>query len=101
MSQRFEGWDFDGTICHAPKGFSLRLYRIIESFFPFITVILPVRKKPKNPEILIITASQNKVGVMAWLRLHRVKYHSILFVRNFQEKKYFIDKLCNCYIEIE
>ncbi len=101
MVQKYEGWDFDGTMCYSPKGRSLRLYRAIERFFPYITVILPTRKKPTNPDILIITASKNKVGVVTWLKLKGVKYHSILFVKDFKEKKYFINKLCTSYFEIE
>jgi len=96
-----EGWDFDGTMCYSPKGYYLRVYRTIEKIFPFITIILPVRAKPTNRNILIITASRNKIGVLAWLRLHNVKYKMIMFVRDFNDKKYFINKLCWRYTEIE
>ncbi len=97
----FEGWDFDGTICHSPNGVGLKIFRFIESFCPFITLIRRVKLKPTNPNILIITASSNKVGIIAWLKLHGIKYHSIIFVRDFKDKEYFINKLCRRYIEIE
>ena len=97
----FEGWDFDGTMCYSPKGSRLRIFRFIEQFFPYIYIFQRVKLKPRNPNIVIITASSNRVGLLAWLRLHRVKYHSIVFVKNFKEKPYFIKKLCNKYIEIE
>lgn len=96
-----EGWDFDGTMCYAPKGFTLKIYRFIEIFFPLITIILPLRKRPSNPNIIIITASKNKMGVVLWLRLHRIRYLAILFVHGFKNKEFFINKLCSEYIEIE
>jgi len=96
---KFEGWDFDGTICHSPKGMFLIIYRAIESICPFITIILPVKEKPINKDIIIITASSNKIGVASWLKLHKVSYHSILFVSKFKDKKYFIRKICKKYVE--
>ena len=97
----FEGWDFDGTICHSPTGLRLRIFRFMEKFFPFITLIRRIKLRPVNPNILIITASSNKVGVVAWLKFHKIKYHSILFVSNFKDKEFFVKKLCWRYIEIE
>ncbi|MBN1377271.1 hypothetical protein JW949_02965 [Candidatus Woesearchaeota archaeon] len=99
IGKTFEGWDFDGTICCEPKGLVLKIYRIIEKVFPFITLVLPPKKRPASPTILIITASSNKVGVISWLKMHKIKYHSILFVNKFRDKQDFIEKLCKEYIE--
>ena len=95
------GWDFDGTICHAPKGILLKLYRTIERIFPFITLVLPPKIKPTEENIIIITASRNKVGPVAWLKLHKVKYKSITFVDEWANKAYYVKKLCDNYVEIE
>jgi len=98
---KYVGWDFDGTMAYAPKGKLLLIYRFIEKFFPLITIFLPTINKPKTKDIIIITASKNKIGVIAWLRLRRIKYKSIIFVDDFRSKQFFIQNLCKEYIEIE
>lgn len=96
-----EGWDFDGTICHSPEGIWLKIYRAIERVFPFVTLLLPPKKLPEKGDIIIITASGNKAGVIAWLKLHKVNYEAVMFVDGWKEKKYFVNKLCKNYMEIE
>ncbi len=96
-----EGWDFDGTIAYAPKGGLLKIYRVIEKFFPLITIFLPLIFKPSSKDIIIITASENKVGVISWLKFRKIDYKSLIFVKNFKEKEFFIKKLCDKYIEVE
>lgn len=78
--------DVDGTLVRTVPAGARPAWRLLERAFPFVKVLLPgtlwlqrLRRVTDNHHVWILTASENRVGTLAWLKLRGIKHRGVIF----------------------